>query len=497
MFISNLPPLERLSAMSSNDSKKLCVGLSLSPTWLRHQVGQSSSNQPDTNPSNTNQSNDEINDIYPAKFYINLAQQAEQAGVDFVFKPDSLCLNLPETSNPLDCPLTPLLGMLDPTIIASMIATHTQHIGIVTTISTTFNEPYVVARQLMSLQWISQGRIGWNVVTSIDGFENFGLEQMPDTKIRYAKASEFVAVVQQLWDSFIIADTDAHPNHSNIKQSPTDKQATQSHWVQINKIDHSGEYFKVAGPLNIPAYPYSKIAIFQAGASTIGRQFAASVADAIFAATPSLNSALNLRLELHRLTHQTKQQSSYQKYYQKHQPQKNPPKLLSGLYFFIRDDESLAYQAYLQAHAHLDTAHRLQKVFDIIGADFTHKALTDTITVNDLPNANTSDSQPVRSQTHAQLLRDYIKDNNPTLSQLLNRPEVISSGHWTVFGTTKQVVNHIITWAQQEAIDGFIALPGDEESLQRFFTELMPYLVNQGYCYSSDENKTFNERISY
>lgn len=435
--------------MSTSNHKMLLVGLSLSPTWLRQRADISKLDYDDTT-------------RYHAKFYIDLAQQAEQACVDFVFKPDSLCLSVPEdqeiekSAQPSLYQLTDLKGALDPTIIATTIAMHTCHIGIVTTISTTFNQPYIVARQLMSMNWVSQGRIGWNVVTSLDGQANFGLNMMPDTDSRYAKAAEFVEVVQKLWDSFMLADHDS---------------------AYIKRVDYSGAYFKVVGPLNLPAYTKAKVAIFQAGASAVGRSFASSIADAVFASTPNLSTAIELRADLHQLS-----QSQYRR---------NPPKLLPGLYFFIRDNENLAYEAYLKAHTHLTIADRLQKVIDIIGVDLTHKALTDTISIHDLASYD----KAARSQTHAQLLHDYISKHTPKLCDLLNQPEVISSGHWTVFGTAERVANKIIAWANKEAIDGFIALPGDAHSLQGFFDELMPYLAAKGYCRSSYDDSTFIERI--
>lgn len=446
--------------MSTSVNKKLLVGLSLSATWRQH---NNFSNLDDVSYiEDDSHIAEEDTAIYRAKFYIDLAQQAEQAGVDFVFKPDNLWLNLPddnislETRGAVRYQSHRPRGMLDPNVIATTIATHTLHIGIVTTISTTFNEPYTVARQLMSMHWMSRGRIGWNVVTSLEGQQNFGLENMPSTEHRYARATEFVEVVQELWDSFMLADQDS---------------------AYIKRVDYSGTYFNVVGPLNIPAYPKAKVAIFQAGASAIGRSFASSIADAIFASTPSLAAASELRADLYRLS--------------KSLCRPKPPKLLPGLYFFIRDDEHQSYEAYLQAHAHLTIADRLQKIVDIIGVDLSHKTLSDTINMSDLHHM----SQKVRSQTHAQLLRDYISKQSPKLADLLDRPEVISSGHWSVHGTVEQVANRIISWADADAIDGFIALPGDHVSLQRFFGELMPYLAAQGYCRASYDDQSFIERI--
>jgi len=129
-------------------------------------------------------------------YYIDLAKMAEKSKLDFLFKADYLYVSpqmIGDSAN---------YGSPDPTMMFAAIAHETERIGLVTTISTTFNPPYVVARQLQSLHWLSNGRAGWNIVTSIEGAENFGDSPMPSPQERYAKAKEFTDVVRKLWDSF-------------------------------------------------------------------------------------------------------------------------------------------------------------------------------------------------------------------------------------------------------------------------------------------------------
>lgn len=166
--------------MTSN--RQLHIGLCLAATWLKGRphdpADQTWQKQP------------------PNDFYVGLAKAAERAKLDFVFKPDALFL-LPGMASGM-------LGFegMDPTVLFAAIARETDRIGLVTTASTTFNPPFVVARQLQSLHWLSNGRAGWNIVTSIEGVPNFDASPMPSAEVRYRKAAEFTEIVRRLWQSY-------------------------------------------------------------------------------------------------------------------------------------------------------------------------------------------------------------------------------------------------------------------------------------------------------
>ncbi len=145
----------------------------------------------------------------------------------------------------------------------------------------------MVARQLQSLHWVSNGRAGWNIVTALQGHENFGLEAMPGADERYARAAEFTRLVHDLWASY--------PNQALLLDRENGRYADRS---QVHPVDHAGEYFRVRGPLNLPAFGKARIPLVQAGASDTGRDFAASVADLVFAPTPDKDAALELRRDL-------------------------------------------------------------------------------------------------------------------------------------------------------------------------------------------------------
>lgn len=236
-------------------------------------------------------------------YYIDLAKMAEKAKLDFIFKADYLYVSpqmLGDSAN---------FGSPDPTMIFAAIARETKRIGLVTTVSTTFNPPYVVARQLQSLHWLSNGRAGWNIVTSIEGAENFGDSPMPSPQERYAKAMEFTDVVRKLWESF--------PDEAIVIDRESDIFSDKN---KVSSINHSGDFFSVQGPLTLPAHTSGSIPLFQAGASDTGRNFASSIADAIFAAMSDLESGVELRNDLRKRA-------------KEHGRHPNAIKVLPGLYF--------------------------------------------------------------------------------------------------------------------------------------------------------------------
>ncbi|WP_460013642.1 NtaA/DmoA family FMN-dependent monooxygenase [Lysinibacillus sp. CTST325] len=428
-------------------NRQLCIGLVLS-AWLKGGDWR----RPDSGV-------EKMDSIDP---YIDLAKMAERSKLDFLFRADYLFVSpqmLGDSAN---------FGSPDPTMIFAAIARETERIGLVTTISTTFNPPYVVARQLQSLHWLSNGRAGWNIVTSIEGAENFGESPMPSSQERYAKAIEFTEVVRKLWGSF--------PNEAIV----IDRESGMfSDLDKISPINHSGEFFSVKGPLTLPAHKSGPIPLFQAGASDTGRNFASSIADAIFAAMPDLESGVELRNDLRRRAIE-------------HGRDPDAIKVLPGLYFFLAETREEAHELHKTAHAHLTIERRHASLKSVLGLDLSSFALDHHVTSDMLPDPN----QPVRSRTHAELLRRYITNHQPTVAEVLARPEVVGSAHWVSVGTVEDVLNDIIERFEAGAIDGFIAIPGgSEKSLKIFFEKLMPQLVERGLFRSEYTGVTLREHL--
>ncbi|MFC4597207.1 NtaA/DmoA family FMN-dependent monooxygenase [Cohnella hongkongensis] len=425
------------------ETRQLCIGLSLSATWRKGKSEESAEKQ------------------FSSDFYVELARMAEKARLDFVFKPDALYLHAEGEE------YSPRFASLDPTVMLASIARETERIGLVTTASTTFNPPFVVARQIQSLHWLSNGRAAWNIVTSIDGSENFTDSPMPSSEERYAKAAEFTDIVRKLWDSY--------PYEALAGRAP-DQAASGK---RVASIRHNGEYFSVQGPLNVPAHPAGTPPLFQAGASDSGRSFAASVADAIFASTPDMASGIELRRDL-------------QNRAQAHGRSPDAVRVLPGLYFFLADTRSEAQMMYREAHAHLSMERRLASVRSILGLDLEGLPPDRRVTADLLPDP----ARPVRSRTHADLLRRLIEERQPTVEELLSRPEVIGSAHWVAAGTVEDVLQEIVARFEAGAMDGVIALPGGSiRSLELFLDELVPRLADRGLFRREYAGTTLREHL--
>jgi FMN-dependent oxidoreductase (nitrilotriacetate monooxygenase family) len=208
------------------------------------------------------------------RYYIKQATIAEGALFDALFVVDSQFINASYPSH--------YLNRLEPLTLLSALATHTTNLGLIATASSTYNSPFNLARRLASLDQISNGRAGWNVVTSFDSqvSKNFGLDEHLDYATRYGRAREFVEVARGLWDSY---EDDAFPADvgQGVFLDPT----------KLHALNHVGEHFRVAGPLNVSRSKQGQPVIFQAGVSEDGRNLAAYVAEGIYAPGGSLEEA--------------------------------------------------------------------------------------------------------------------------------------------------------------------------------------------------------------
>lgn len=206
-----------------------------------------------------------------ARYYIDMVRDMERAGFDFMMLEDSLMVSdIYAGTAELELKHAMYAPKLDPVPVVSMLAYATEQIGIVATASTTFYPPYLLARTFSTLDHVTKGRVGWNIVTSSEdrAAQNFGMDKLPLHDKRYEIAEEFVEVVDALWSSWdadaIVADpvTGYYADHT-----------------KVHPIHHKGEHFSVRGPLNTPRSPQGKPVICQAGASPRGRDFAAKNAD--------------------------------------------------------------------------------------------------------------------------------------------------------------------------------------------------------------------------
>ncbi|MGY0587813.1 MAG: NtaA/DmoA family FMN-dependent monooxygenase [Paraglaciecola chathamensis] len=420
----------------------LHIGMSLAPTWLSGDSWRRDDSR--------------VEELYSLPFYQTIAAKAEAAHLDFLFLPDTLFLDKQAVQGGGG------FAGLDPTLVLAALSQATSHIGLLTTASTTFGNPYLLARQLQTMNWLTQGRIGWNIVTALGGQPNFGLEVMPSSDERYQKAHEFTEVVQALWNSF--------PSDALVR----DRKGVFADARQIQAIDHQGDFYQVAGPLNTPQYP-ADIPLIQAGASNTGRQFAASIAHAVFAATPDMSVAKDLRHDLRERARALGRSA-------------DDIRVLPGLSLYLATTRDEAEALYLATHKRVDVTRKIGFIEECTGMSLSQWPMDKPITEHDLPEKRGK----VRSQTHADLVTRLIKREHLTLEALLKRPEVIGSAHWQVIGTVDDAFNAISEWHDQGAIDGFICTPGGSwGSVDLALTQLMPRLAEAGRLRSEYKHTTF------
>jgi FMN-dependent oxidoreductase (nitrilotriacetate monooxygenase family) len=429
--------------------RKLHIGMSLTPTWLSGNGWR----RPDSG----------IDGGLTTDFFLDIAKRAEAAKLDFVFRADTLFVN------------TALVGKgggfggLDSTLLMAALARETTHIGLLSTVSTMFMPPYILARQIMSLHWLSNGRAGWNIVTALDGYQNFGLESMPSSQERYARAAECTEVVRLLWQSF--------PDAALLRDRESGRFTDPA---QVKAIDHVGPHFQVKGPLNVAGYSRAPVPLVQAGASEPGREFATQVADAIFASTPDMEAAVELRHDLRSRA-------------QRHGRNADDIRLLPGLSLYLADSRGEAFDLFEETHAGADRARKIAHIRTLTGLDLETWPDDQRVQVSDLPMMPPTSG----SRTHGDLLRRLIAREPLTVAELLNRPEVNGSGHWRIIGTIDDAATEIMKWTEAGAIDGFVLTPGGSTGCMHMaLAGLMPRLSDMGLLRRDYTGHTFFHHLS-
>lgn len=210
---------------------------------------------------------DDATNWMDGRFYIDQARNLERAGFDFLMLEDSLMVpDIYRGNSEMALKHARYAPKLDPVVAASMLAYATEHIGIICTASTTFYNPYQLARQFATLDHLTRGRIGWNMVTSSEdrAAQNFGMDELPEHDLRYEMADEFKRCVEALWSSWdedaIVADAET---------------GYYADFTKVHRADFEGRFFKARGPLNVPRSPQGTPVYCQAGGSPKGRDFAA------------------------------------------------------------------------------------------------------------------------------------------------------------------------------------------------------------------------------
>ncbi|MDV2980802.1 UNVERIFIED_CONTAM: LLM class flavin-dependent oxidoreductase [Actinomycetes bacterium ARC8] len=377
--------------------------------------------------------------------YQRLAQLAESAKFDAVFFADSPVLQAPPAQRPA--------GALDPILLLTALATVTKCIGLIATASTSYNDPYNLAREFATLDTISHGRAGWNVVTTAgdSAAKNFSQHNQLDSSQRYARAGEFLEAAVKLWDSW---EDDA---------AIGDKQ--RGIWAdpqKIHQINHRGQYFQIDGPLNLPRSPQGRPVIIQAGASPAGRNFAAQWAEAIFAVQQSLEQA----------------QGFYSDVKQRVAAAGRDPeavKVLPGIVPIIGSTEQEAAALADELDALILPEHALKNLSAQLHIDPAELKLDEKLPAG-LEQVVAAEKSTSRRDVILQL--GYGRDL--TVRQIL-RELGPGRGHQSVVGTPEQIAGHIEESFTQRAADGFnIMAPVLPSGLEVFIEQVVPILQQRG-----------------
>jgi N-acetyl-S-(2-succino)cysteine monooxygenase len=390
-----------------------------------------------------------------------LAQIAEKGKFDLAFVADSLAIN--HESHPQ------ILNRFDPIVLITALATATKKIGIGATASTTYSEPYVLARQFASVDHISNGRAAWNLVTTADATGetalNFSRDKHWEHDQRYERAEEFVDVVKGLWDSW---EDDAFIYNKETGEF--------FHKEKVHEVNFKGKYFSVKGPLNIARSKQGQPVIIQAGASEPGQKLAARVAEVVFVHWDSKEKA--------------------KKYYTKLKSQlkefgrgEDELQILHGISPIIGDTEEVAYQKYLDLQSLIDPYESLKFVSGYMGnVDFSQYSLATPAKEVEFPSVNS-----IQSQFYE--MKKIIDEEDLKVGDLYQR--FFGPGRKDAFvGTPKQIADEMEEWFRERATDGFmIQFPLLPNDLEDFVELVVPILQERGLFRLDYEGDTLREYL--
>ncbi len=388
--------------------------------------------------------------------YARQARLAERGRFDFLFVADSLSIT--EKSSPH------YLNRIEPITILSALAAVTTRIGLVGTLTVSYSEPFNVARQFSSLDHISGGRAGWNVVTSWlgDTAANFSKTEHPAHDVRYRIAAEYVDVVQGLWDSW---EEGAHvaDKESGVFVDPG----------KLHRLDHRGEFFQVRGPLNIKRSPQGQPVIFQAGASNDGRNFAARRADAIFAAAQTLDEAREYYADVKARARGFG---------------RDPEQLyvLPGIAPIIGETDEEAEASYrgLAALESLETGFGfLSRTFN--DHDFRQYDL-------DAPFPDVEHIGRDSQQSASLRILGEVRAEKLSLRQVVER---LSTPRGQFVGSPERVADELQRWFEHGGADGFVVFEPLPGQLELFVERVVPILQARGLFREEYEGETFRDNL--
>ena len=427
--------------------KKLRLGAFMRPVSIHTAAWRYPGGTPDAN--------------FNLKALVQYAQTLERGKFDAFFMADHLAvLNMPMDALKRSATVT----SFDPLTLLPALAMATKHLGLIATASSTFEPAYTIARRFASLDHISEGRAGWNLVTTSnpDAALNFGLDdQMPHAE-RYARAREFFDVVTGLWDSWA-DDAFVRDVENGIYFDPS----------RLHVLDHKGKYLKVRGPLNIARPVQGWPVIVQAGASDAGRQLAAETAEMVFAAGGPIADARAFYADVKGRAARIG---------------RNPDhiKILPGAFVVVGDslDEAKEKRARLDGLVNYDSS--IAAVSMALGVD-ARTFDPDKPLPDDIPETEASKSGRDR-------VIELGKRENLTVRQIAGR--LGGYGGLGMLGTPAMIADQMEEWLVTEACDGFnVMFPYLPGGLDDFVDKVVPELQRRGLFRTEYEGTTLRENL--
>ncbi len=396
------------------------------------------------------------------KYFLNTARLAERAKFDMVFFADGIGIRVrdePEGS----LRRSPQTVELEPLTLLSAIATHTENIGLVATASTTYNEPYHIARKYASLDHISGGRAGWNIVTSWSDEEarNFGRDKHLDYDTRYERAAEFVQVVTGLWNSWE-DDALVRDKVSGLYFDPE----------KLHVLNHKGKHFSVRGPLSSAPTPQGRPILVQAGAAEQGQEIAGAYADVVYSMAFDVGAAQSYY-------------ASIKNRAVKFGRSPDAIKVLPGFTPYVGRTEA-------EARAKYDEMRRL--IHPKVGLAVLFNSLGD-LSAYPIDGPVPDPSEDVRIRSIGPGLVDMARRDNMNIRDLYEFMAAGNGGRVLV-GTPEQIADDMEAWFKEGAADGFNICPSHlPGGLQDFADLVVPELRRRGLFRTEYEGATLRETL--
>lgn len=400
--------------------------------------------------------------IFDVDFITDIAKKAEAAKFDTIFFADVF--------NTAPSERTAGQLKIDPLIINAAVSAVTKNIGLIATATTSYNEPYHIARKFIGIDHLSKGRAGWNVVTSANPLEStlFGKEHHFTHAERYERAEEFVDVVKQLWSSV--------EKEALVHNQETGQYLDLS---KVHEVNHEGKWFNVKGVLDAPESPQGHPVIVQAGSSEAGKELAAKTAEVIFTAWTNLEDAQKFYKDV---------KGRLAKYGRKPEDLK----IMPGTFITVAktEEEAIAKRAELNGYILPETG--LKYLSNALGVDLTGYDVETPVSAITLP--------PHEDETNPQIRAKLILDlaERKQLKTLRELYENIAGarGHREIVGTPEQIADQLEEWFLNDAADGFnIQPPLFPDSVDDIINLVIPELQRRGLFRTEYEGTTLRENL--